>query len=115
MGQYPYIHHLEEVEKRTGRAVVPIWLQKVTTSLVLWEWSRELDGHPDKRFRLYIMNGIENGFRIGFNRATICRLASSNMRSAVENASVVSDYLKKEMSLGRILGPIPPEAMSPGT
>ena len=37
------------------------------------------------------------------------------MHSAIENVSVVQDYLKKEMSLGRILGPVPPEAIPMGT
>ena len=56
---------------------------------------------------------IQQGFRIGFNRAVKCRSALSNMFSAVENPGVVMEYLKKERSLGRLMGPIPSEVVSP--
>lgn len=67
MEKYPYIHHLLEFEQRVGGAPVPAWLQKVATPLILREWSKELKDHPDAEFRGYILNGIRNGFRIGFN------------------------------------------------
>jgi len=112
--KYPYIQHLLEFEQRVGGAPVPAWLQKVTTPLILREWIKELRDHPDAEFRSYILNGIKNGFRIGFNRAATCKSASSNMRSAIEKAEVVQEYLKKEVSLGRILGPVPPEKVPAG-
>ena len=115
MEKYPYIHHLLEFEQRVGGALVPAWLQKVATPLILREWSEEMKDHPDAEFRGYILNGIKNGFRIGFNRAVICKSASSNMRSALENAGIVQEYLKKEVSLGRILRPVPPERVPAGT
>ena len=110
---YPYIQHLMEFERRTGTAPAPGWLQSVGTPLVLGEWSKELEGHPDANFAKYILSGIQHGFRIGFNRAVKCRSASSNMFSAVENPGVVMEYLEKERSLGRIVGPIPSEAVPP--
>ena len=112
--KYPYIQHLLEFEQRVGGAPVPAWLQKVTTPLILREWIIELRDHPDAEFRSYILNGIKNGFRIGFNRAATCKSASFNMRSAIENAEVVQEYLKKEVSLGCILGPVPPERVPAG-
>jgi hypothetical protein len=30
---------------------------------------KELAAHPDAEFRDYILNGIMNGFRVGFNQA----------------------------------------------
>ena len=110
---YPYIQHLMEFERRTGIAPAPGWLQSVGIPLLLGEWSKELEGHPDATFAKYILSGIQHGFRIGFNRAVKCRSASSNMFSAVENPGVVMEYLKKERSLGRIVGPIPSEAVPP--
>ena len=58
------MHHLQEFEQRRGEAVVPAWLldQKVSTTLILRECLKELDGHPDVAFRAYILNGIRNGF-----------------------------------------------------
>ncbi len=37
------------------------------------------------------------------------------MWSAIENARVVQEYLEKERSLRRIVGPVPPEAVPAGT
>ena len=85
-------------------STVPAWLQRVATPLILQEWMEELKDHPDAEFRGYILNGIKNGFRIGFNRAVTCKPASSNIHSALENVGIVQEYLKKEVSLGPILG-----------
>ena len=82
----------------------------------MWrEWKEELVAHPDTEFRDYILNGITNGFRVGFNRAVTCRPATSNLRSALDNAAVVQECLKREVSLGRIIGPISYEARVAGT
>ena len=70
---YPYIQHLMEFERRTGRIPAPGWLRSVGTPLLLGEWSKEQEGHPDAIFAKYILNGIQHGFRIGFNRAMKCR------------------------------------------
>ena len=90
-------------------------VQKVATPLILREWIEELKDHPDAEFRGYFLNGIKNGFRIGFNRAVTCKPASSNMHSALENVGIVQEYLKKEVSLGRILEPVPPERVPVST
>jgi hypothetical protein len=79
------------------------------------EWNKVLETHPDDEFRAYILNGIRNGFRIGFDRSIACHLAATNMKSALENAEVVREYLSKEISLGRIIGPVGQEAIPPGT
>ena len=79
------------------------------------EWNLELRDHPDPVLRHYILNGIWNGFRIGFDRGVPCTPASSNMRSALDNASVVQEYLDKEVTLGRIVGPVSPEMVPVGT
>ena len=107
--------HLLEFERRVGDVQVPAWLRRVATPLMWREWKEELVAHPDTEFRDYILNGITNGFRVGFNRAVTCRPATSNMRSALDNAAVVQDYLKREVSLGRIIGPISYEARVAGT
>ena len=61
------------------------------------------------------MEGIRDGFRIGFNRSELGRerlsSAKKNMYSVVDNAHVVSDYLEAEMSRGAVLGPFAPDAV----
>ena len=37
--------------------------------LSISQWSQELHHHPDKAFSSYILQGIEFGFRIGFDRS----------------------------------------------
>ena len=77
--KYPYIQHLLEFERRGSMEQVPAWLREVATTLRLQEWRKELRDYPDTTFKNYILNGIEHGFRIGFNRAISHRPASSNM------------------------------------
>ena len=100
--------HLREFERRGDDTAVPSWLRRVATPLIWREWDRDLSNHPSLEFREYILGGIKNGFRIGFNRRANCRSASRNLHSALENAAVVREYLAKEVSLGRIVGPIVP-------
>ena len=63
--------------------------------------SRSIQTHPDKAFAEYICTGLQFGFRIGFERPTPLKDASSNMFSAMP----ISEYLQKKLELGRMLGP----------
>ena len=97
-----------EFERRRSAAgvVVPREAREVRTPLVKEEWARCLEDHPDSRLRSYIVNGIEQGFRIGFQHATRrCKRAKRNMQSAYENPAVIDKYLAKEVRLGRVAGP----------
>ena len=85
----------------------PPWLSQVHSPLLLQRWQGCLQEYPDTAFANYLLEGIKNGFRIGFNyQQHKCRSAKRNMLSASEHQSVIDDYLAKECSLGRILGPI---------
>ena len=64
-----------------------------------------LANHPDQAFARYICDGIEHGFRIGFQRDSPLRSATINMESARQHPDIISKYLQKELSLGRMLGP----------
>ena len=64
----------------------------------------------------YVLNGIYNGFHIGFDRSKRCKPSRSNMKSALDNAGVVvGQYLEEEVRLGRIVGPIPLAWVPAGT
>ena len=92
--------------KRTG-SVAEI-LQKVTTPLKHEEWQQMLQSHPNQALVQYIMSGITHGFRIGFQYGKAsCRSAKCNMLSAETNPEVVTAYLQEEVTLGRVLGPLP--------
>ena len=74
-----------------------------------------LASHPDPQFRDYIVKGIQDSFRVGFNYNKKCRSASKNMRSALQNPSVVSNYLMTECMAGRVIGPFGQHMFPPGS
>ena len=67
----------------------------ITILLNIAAWARELENHPDKEFAQYLLQGISQGFRIGFNYPKECQSAKSNMKSATENPLVIDEYLVK--------------------
>ena len=66
-------------------------------------WEEALGKHPDRQFVEYVVSGLKNGFRIGFDHIT-SKLTSSqnNMLSAKENPHVVDEYLLHEISMDRM-------------
>ena len=73
--------------------------------------SVQLGGHPDRQNVDYVLNGLRNGFRLGFNPdSTKLKSVKANCPSAPKHSSVIDNYLAKEVSLGRVFGPtsIPP-------
>ena len=77
----------------------------MTTPLQRREWEKVLATHPDHAFARYICQGLQYGFRIGFHHGAPLQSAKRNMESARSHPEVVTDYLQKECSLGRMLGP----------
>ena len=64
-------------------------------SPLVWEgWAQLLEHHPDRRFVEYILTGIRQGFRIGFNRDQRLRNATCNLPSQVP--AVISEYLARK-------------------
>ena len=82
-------------------------LTTVHTPLNTKEWAYMLRDHLDRAFAKYITAGLSSGFRISFDRRCPLSLATTNMRSVSVHPHVVADYLRKEISLGRMLGPFP--------
>ena len=65
--------------------------------------------HPDATYRDYIIQGLQWGFRVGFQyRRCHCTGASANMQSAVHQPEVIDEYLAREVRLGRVMGPLEP-------
>ena len=68
-------------------------------------WAEALRSHPDKAFVCFLLRGFKEGFRIGFHRPAPLQSASRNMLSALQHPEVVREYLEKECSMNRMLGP----------
>ena len=80
-------------------------IQGGTSPLLHTAWQAALQTHPDKAFAEYICTGLQSGFRIGFAWSKALKDASSNMFSAAQHPQPISEYLEKELQLGRMLGP----------
>ena len=80
-------------------------LHSISTPLNPDTWAVALSSHPDRAFAQYICNGLRMGFKIGFQHGSSLRSTSANMLSANAHPGVVTDYIQKELSLGRMLGP----------
>ena len=67
---------------------------------------QEVLPHPDQSFVTYILDGLQNGFRVGFNPASVAlKSATQNMPPASLQPSVIDDYLSMELAKGRVAGP----------
>ena len=71
------------------------------------EFARELASHPDQQQASYVLQGIQNGFKLGFQSSGHLKAAKKNKQSAFMHANVVDEYLANEVMLGRVAGPFP--------
>ena len=81
----------------------------ITIPLKADEWAEALEGHPDRCFHDYILQGISHGFHISFDQQTgsAPRSCRRNMCSAYEHPEVVSEHLAQECRAARVLSPFP--------
>ena len=62
--------------------------------------------HPDQSVVTYVLDGLQNGFRVGFNSASVSlKSTTHNMSSASLQPLVIDDYLHTELAKGRVAGP----------
>ena len=99
------MHRLEGLKACTPTVApqLPQELTAISTPLNLSKWQSELQGHPDTRFAELITQGIQYGFRIGFNYSLQnLKPCKKNLRSATEHPSVVDAYIQNELSQNRL-------------
>ncbi len=109
-GQYIYMKDLRGLELCVSpfphKAVLA---NKIVSPLskALPHWRALLSSHPDRAFVAYIVNGLANGFRIGFEyRNHSCTTSRSNHLSVTKNPDVVGTYIGDECAAGRVIGPL---------
>ena len=108
-GRYVYMDDLRGLDacRPVGAQAVPAELQRIATPLHHGQWSVELRQHPDQEFASFLLRGLEQGFRIGFNySAHRCGRTRRNMLSARQHPEPIESYLAKEIRMGRIMGPL---------
>jgi len=79
---YFYMKDLLDLDAHRPKSDVShlIKSKEVCSPLSLSAWAEELLSHPDRRFAEFILQGIQNGFRIGFDRSNL----------SVDNPQIVS-------------------------
>ncbi len=87
-GHYCYIQQLQGLDacRSHKRQALPPRLGAVATPMIPSKWAEELSSHPDQDFAKYILTGIREGFRIGFNPSrSMLKPRPLNMPSADEH------------------------------
>ena len=68
-------------------------------------FQHELCHHPNPDKVAYVVQGLRDGFHLGFNYSTSLKSATGNMASALLNPQVIDNYLQSEVQSGRVAGP----------
>ena len=86
---------------------IPVALSYIVTPLQWPAWEQTLSNHPDRIFATLIVQGVKEGFRVGFDYNHFLRVKSCNrnMASVYDHPSVVHEYLANECAHGRVFGP----------
>ena len=82
---------------------VPAAAQQIYTPLICANWSAALDSYHYQPLVKFMLSGISQGFRVGFNYRQ--KSASKNLYCPLEHKEVVDEYLENELSHHRLSGP----------
>ena len=74
-------------------------------------WEALLQPHPDQQLKEFVLRGLKNGFHIRYNHEITPTSATHNLLLCIEHPEVVQEYIDKEHSLGRLLGPFPQQSI----
>ena len=86
----------------------PSLVHKAHSPLNLAAWTTALRSYPDPAFTHFILQGIQRGFRIGYNYTShTCTPARDNLPGAKEHPEIITKYITREVAKGRMLGPFP--------
>ena len=84
--------------------VVPDEVGVVSSPLVANEWEAVLAGHPDREFADFVVQGLREGFRIGFDyRRHLGEKTRKNMRSVSEHPDPIDRYVRDELRKGQLI------------
>ena len=108
-GKYIYMLELRRLDALRPLVLpeLPAAITVVTTPLKLEAWEAELREHPDREYAQYLLDGIKEGFRIGFEYSShACASSPRNMKSASEHPEPIDRYIREEVAARRIIGPL---------
>ena len=73
----------------------------------------ELTKHPNRQWVDYVLHGIREGFKLGFESSFLLKPSKKNKASAYQHATVIDAYLANEVRLGRVAGPFESPPINP--
>ena len=92
---------VQELERR-GQGRLPAEAGRVLTPLRADAWQQMLADHPDRPLVDWMIRGIKQGFRVGYQAdPTELRQAKQNLSSAREHPEEVTKYIESERSSGQ--------------
>ena len=104
--KYRYTRELLTLQRATGplqhlsRGPSPVNLQVLAPYLL---------SHPDQGFAQYVLNGLQQGFCIGFDRSSSrLRPLGHNHPSLMANREVITRHVAQELAAGRYISPLVP-------
>ena len=80
----------------------PSPLSHIRTPLIMGAWRAALNHHPDSAFADYILRGLSQGFRVGFQYG-VCSVQQESANMWVKDEQVVTEYIKKEVEADRLI------------
>ena len=87
------------------RPCIPETACVISTPLISVNWSCALDTYPNRGLVDFFIQGITQGFRIGFSYdSQTLKMAKRNLEGALSHPDVVENYLQTEVSLRRLAG-----------
>ena len=104
-----WVSHLSNIP---SSILVPPKAANITTPLKHSRWQLYLLNHPDTALIKFFVNGITQGFRLGFN-SPLSSLTSAqrNLGGALQHPDVVEEYIAEEINQHRVIGPLPKAAV----
>ena len=88
------------------RPCIPETACVISTPLISVNWNCALDTYPNRGLVDFFIQGITQGFRIGFSYdSQTLKMAKRNLEGALSHPDVVENYLQTEVSLRRLAGP----------
>lgn len=85
-----------------GRTFHPIL---VVSPLNVAHFTLNLAGYPDQHAVAYVLQGLQQVFRLSFHPFGRLKVTKKNKPSAFQTPMVIDDYLAHEVSRCRVAGP----------
>ena len=111
-GQYRYMPHLQQLEACKPARSIRSW-PRCPSPIHVECLTFHLRAHPDREFVSYILQGLTQGFRIGYSyHGARPRPSQGNLPSSLANPAAITAHLETEGNKGRVVGPVQGDSSS---